>query len=646
MKKVKIFSVILSLVFVFISVVPAFSVNIEVENNDSEEPFQSEYENEFNKLHFYFGSEKMSDSKASTFALTKIGTSETNDYTYIDDNSELNSAIQKMDSYYEDCADDEPITMTVEFKSDFANTDEFINFSKERETVETIDELRNFRERLATFSKEYHRNETLSNLEKLNRLDFDSIELIDYSPFVKLEIDKNNVTTENLINLAADDGIVNVSLSLNDETQDEATWTRTMKEIGAYSTISSSLYTGEGIRVGVLELAVCEPTHKNLTGKSITIESGYNNDTLVVEDDDTGEKKRDLIDHANKVTSIIALMAPDAEIYASRNTNNGMGWFIEEGCDVVNCSFSRYIPTIQNTDGTYGYNDAQYMYYFDGLIDYQIKTHFISVVASAGNLRSDNTQANYNPMKQIRSPGLAYNAITVGGLECTLGFFDYELEYDSSACYVTTTNRTKPEISALFDVNIPNIGTCSGTSFSAPQVTGTIALMMCKYVRHALYPHAVKAMLISGAKETEGFTNINGSCFDDKVGAGCVNLLNIRNSECVIYFTTSNSMNSINNYIYTYNVSLKKNDVLQSSISWFAEVDYINQTCQISNLDIHIYDSSNNLVCSSSLGDFTNSEFVRYKASSAGTYTINVYQNGTLPSGIEDQPFAFVCNIL
>lgn len=32
--------------------------------------------------------------------------------------------------------------------------------------------------------------------------------------------------------------------------------------------------------------------------------------------------------------------------------------------------------------------------------------------------------------------------------------------------------------------------------------------------------------------------------------------------------------------------------------------------------------------------------------SSAGTYTINVYQNGTLPSGIEDQPFAFVCNIL
>lgn len=636
----------LSLLVILFSVIPAFSA---VDEKIAVEPLQTTYDNELNKLHFYFDLENTENQTGSAIARTSSSENSVDDdyFTYIDTENELDSAVENMNAYYEKHADEnELIQVTVEFKSNFENTEEYISFSEEKKTVKTLEEVREFREKLAAFSKEYHKNEAMSKLEELSSLDYSSIELIDYSPFVRLTINRDKISTESLLGLANSEEIANVSFVLKDEICNQATWDRTMREIEAYSTINSSLYTGEGIRVGVLELAVCEPTHTNLTGKSITIQPGYNNDTLVLENDEDGRKKSDYIAHANAVTSIIALMAPDAEIYASRNTSNGMSWFIESGCDIVNCSFSRYIPTAKGSDGTYGYNDAEYMYYFDGLIDYQIKTHYISVVAAAGNIVTDNEEPSYNPMKQIRSPGLAHNVITVGGLNCTLGFLDYDLEYHDSACYVTTTSRTKPEISALFTVDIPNVGTKSGTSFSAPQVTGSIALIMCKYAASALNPHAVKAMLISGANKTEEFSNISGSYFDDKVGAGCVSLLNLRNSKCITYMGSNNSESHINNYVYTYNVTLSKNDVLQNGISWYADVDYQNEICKISNFDIHIFDSSDNLVCTSSLGNFSNSEFVRYTAPSVGTYKIKVYQNGALPNGIEDEPFAFVCNIL
>ena len=338
-------------------------------------------------------------------------------------------------------------------------------------------------------------------------------------------------------------------------------------------------------------------------------------------------------------------MAPDVEIFSSRNTNNGISWFVDNECDVVNCSFSKYAKK-QLTSTTYDYVDAEYRYYFDGLIDYQIKVHCISVVAAAGNAVTDNTKPNYNPQKQIRSPGIAHNVITVGGLDCTLGLFDYDLEYNENSCYITTTGDAKPEISALYEVTIPNIGSRSGTSFAAPQVTGTIALIMCKYVENALKPNAIKAMLISGANQVDNHNNMSSSFFDEKTGAGCVSLDNLEDSECIIYMGSNNSSSLVNNFVYSYDISLRRNDILQNSVSWFAHFDDPTNTLDASNFNIMVYNSSGNLVASSSLGEFNTSEFIRYKAPSAGTCTIKVYQNGALAEGIESEPFAFVCNIL
>ena len=645
MKRLTSLCIVLTLLIVVLSISPAFSA---VEKNPTIEPLQESYDNDLNKLHFYFGLESSEDKTGSALARTVSNEVSVDDdyFTYIDTENELDSAIENMNSYCDKYVeDDELIQVTVEFKSEIENTPEFIAFHQEKENIKTIDELRDFRKRLANFSKEYHNEEVISYINELEGLEYDSIEIIDYSPFVRLSIKRNNLVTETLATMATNSKIANISFYVNDETINQATWNRTMREIEAYSTINNSTYTGEGIRVGVLETAVCEPSHSNLEDIKITIEPGYGNDTIDDSTDVARQDKEDRIAHANAVTSIIALMAPEVEIFASRNTNDGISWFVDMGCDVVNCSFSKYTKK-QLTSNTYDYVDSEYRYYFDGLIDYQIKVHCISVVAAAGNAVTDNTKPSYNPQKQIRSPAIAHNVIAVGGLDCTLGLFDYNLEYNESSCYVTTTGDAKPEISALYEVTIPNIGSCSGTSFAAPQVTGTIALIMCKYVENALKPNAIKAMLISGANQVDNHSNMNNSFFDEKTGAGCVSLDNLRSSECIIYMGSNNSTSLINSFVYSYDLSLSKNDILQNSISWYAHIDYANYTGDASDFNIMVYNSSGNLVASSSLGNFNTSEFIRYKVPSSGTYTIKVYQNGSLAEGIENEPFAFVCNIL
>ena len=94
-------------------------------------------------------------------------------------------------------------------------------------------------------------------------------------------------------------------------------------------------------------------------------------------------------------------MLPDAEFYFANTPSTttgtvleGIEWFIEQGCDVVNCSF--------------GYDqDVQYRYDVDAVYDYQIGANNIIVVAATGN----------SAEKYVGSPAQAYNVIAVGGVK-------------------------------------------------------------------------------------------------------------------------------------------------------------------------------------------------------------------------------------
>ncbi len=233
----------------------------------------------------------------------------------------------------------------------------------------------------------------------------------------------------------------------------------------------------------------------------------------------------------------------------------------------------------------------------------------------------------------------------VGGLDCSLSLLGYDLEYDPGACCIATNNSTKPEISAIMEVSLPNDDySYYGTSVSAPQVTACIALLCEKDPSFISDTDMTKATVIGAAKEIDDHTNINNSYFDYETGAGCISFVNLSKAVDRNYFANVNNANNANSIISQDTIPLSKNVVLQSSLSWSAHVDISNNICYITNYDIHVYDPDGNLVCTSALDSNSTVEFVRYKVKKAGTYTVAVYQNGEIPAGINWDYIGYTLN--
>ncbi len=638
MKKLRSISFVMVFVLIFLLMSPVYSVAEKGTDNvvtTQNHLIQKEYDNYLNKLHFYFSDVSSATEKTySKSAYDRTTVSVESSFDYIDDLTELDKAVDNMYEYGEKyLVDNESIQIVVEFDSDYENTKEYAEFFEEGSKIKTIDDLRAFKKNVAGFSKEYHRQENEKNITKLENIDYKKIKVIDYAPFVILEVDEKDIKAETLLDLAKEEVVLNISLSSEEKVENEASWSRTLNAIDVQATVVTGGYTGEGVNVGVFEIGICDVEHENLEDINIIVDGNCKTDY---------ENNNSTVNaHATAVTSIIALIAPDANYYFSNNTDVGLSWFIEQGCDVVNCSFG-YTNTRENGDVyEYDLNKAVYRYHIDGLYDYQIKANFINVVKSAGNKNNDNTKSSYNPYSHITSPGLAYSVITVGGLDCSLSLSGYDLVHDSGSCYVATNSSTKPEISAIYSVDIPEFGVKNGTSYAAPQVTACIALLCEKDAGFVWYPNLAKATVIGSAKEIDDHTNISNSYFDYESGAGCISYVNMNKAVDLNYTINVNRPNSV---IVSDTMSLSKNVVLQACLSWSPQIDISDNTCYITNYDIHVYDPDGNLVCTSALGSNSAVEFIRYRAQKAGVHTVAVYQNGANPTGTKTDYIAYTLN--
>ena len=125
MKRFTSMCIALTLLIVVLSISPAFSAAEKIQVT---EPLQETYDNNLNKLHFYFGLENAEDKSGSATARTLSNKVSVDDdyFAYIDTETELDLAIENMNTYCEKYADDESIQVTVEFKSDFEKTDEYL----------------------------------------------------------------------------------------------------------------------------------------------------------------------------------------------------------------------------------------------------------------------------------------------------------------------------------------------------------------------------------------------------------------------------------------------------------------------------------------------------------------------------------------
>ncbi|MBQ8288584.1 MAG: S8/S53 family peptidase [Clostridia bacterium] len=605
--KYKVFSVILALCVLILPITSFAAYSVEATSDSAD---KTESVNDYNKIHFHFNNE--------------------NHYT-IDDRDELTEATNDLSALSNSVSDysrnsdnqsDVSIEMTVQFESGFMQTEEYLSFSRERSTLDCIEEIRDFRSRLNSFSKTYHSNLIQQNLNTIDDIEYDSINAIDYSPFVLLSIDAATVDVQTLEYLCQCDNIESVSLGYECEESDEASWDTTLQGSNAYDIYSNSTYTGDGIRIGVFEAkGICESTLDHLSNINITRQYQY----------------EIVSDHATAVTSIIAQMAPDAEFYVARTSRvYYLSWFIEQGCDIVNCSFGDYNNNYNTTTQTYEYGDKYYRPEYDGVYDYQIEAHFITVVKSAGNYSTNNTKSDYNPYNEISSPGYAYNVITVGGVNTTYSNSEYHFNHAPNASYDCDSPVVKPNISAEFSVTIPNIGSKAGTSFSAPQVTAAIAWLFESNPEYCIYPDKTMALLTSTAQYTDDYSETI-EYFDAKVGAGVLDAQKmIDNSDNFIEHMNSETTSTIG--IVSEPIYLVAGTEIQISLAWLARTDgYVDKSgnihyseTDVTDFDLYLTTSQGgDVIAWSSLLD-SNVEMIRYTVETTGTYWIEVDLNDSI----------------
>lgn len=544
---------------------------------------KADNDNIYKKIHFYLG-----DSEEAT----------------IDDADELAKATSKLQQRSDNLKE---VQVTVQFESDFMNTDEYKAFAKERETLNSIEEVRDFRVRLNSYSKEYHAALATKGTALLGKMEYNSITPIEYSPFVVMKMDTAKVTASNLASVAEYKNVVSISVDRKTKPVATESWGEVLDGINAADIVWDETYTGWGIRIGILEAnGVCDINHPNLRYKNITVREEY-----------TGQ----IDEHATKVTSVLATIAPNAVFFVSKVNieEQGIAWFISQGCDIVNCSYADYADEYGNylTEGSFQYKNS-----VDGVFDYQILAHFITVVVSAGNKDSDNNG-------KLTSPGYAYNAITVGGVKKV----GNAVVHHENACY--DESSVKPNISAYYSVAIPNMELSSGTSFTAPQVAGCVAVLMESDLSYTTYPERIQSVLMSTAKKTNDYDNDVGN-FDEKVGAGVVDLQRMVDSNLSYQMNNWNSSSRV--YIAEIDVYLTAGQELQAALAWLVRaVNTSSSTIYVNgvystNYQLMVRGPSGSLVTASLLGN-GNVEMIRLTAPTSGTYQLVVLQASEVVMG-------------
>ncbi|MBQ8626553.1 MAG: S8 family serine peptidase [Agathobacter sp.] len=237
--------------------------------------------------------------------------------------------------------------------------------------------------------------------------------------------------------------------------------------------------TGEGIKIGQIE--------PGCSAYDAVISTDKYDNVLVQGEYDY---------HADNVYKIMSMVAPDAMYYGvgmydsstsaiPGNFYERVEWLLDQGVNIINMSAGYVGESVVNQ------YTARARW-----VDHIAYNHDVHFVISSGNTM--HLTGVQEVLQGVSCPGMAYNVITVGNTYSTAEE-KYLIHESSSYNHNGDSSTTyKPDIVApgtYYNEDGTVDEYSSGTSFSAPLVTGTIALM-CEY-RPALKTkqHIVKAIL-------------------------------------------------------------------------------------------------------------------------------------------------------
>ncbi len=392
---------------------------------------------------------------------------------------------------------------------------------------------------------------------------------------------------------------------------------------------------GAGVKIGQIEPGVPDLNFPGLSNASITCYSNYYGTTT----------------HASRVARIMVGqndgIAPQADLYCTDFNNllsfyTGIEWLIECGVNIINMSagFTSGNPSSPTAVGKYN-TCCKW-------VDHIAIQHDVHFVKSAGNRGP--TEDNPYGDSYITCPGMAYNVITVGGLDdsnssdvsdAVISDFSSYKEQDMS------DRAEKPNlVAAATNIAVGNT-TDSGTSFAAPQVSGVIA-QLCSYESSLKTKQSIMgAILAAGStcKVTGNNPGSNGGKFinyaineqiSNKEGAGRLNADEarkiIKNGK---YWKKTIYANS---FPYTQNVyiSSANNTLIRVAIFWLkrnslSSSDHTNTSMTepaFSNLDLKVYAPDGSLIDTSE-ADWSNFEIVQFEPTQTGYYQIVISKTGT-----------------
>ena len=447
---------------------------------------------------------------------------------------------------------------------------------------------------------------------------------------------------------------------------------------------------GTGVVVAVVDSGVDE-THPALAGLDSLgqprMVAGFN--SVPTEPNNTGD---DLHGHGTGVAGVILShdaknmgLAPDARFLNARALDadnnfdtgswieNGTGWAIDQGADVLNLSLNYYSTGDTSSAGNFD---------LDRLLDWAAfaPDHQVTSAVCVGNIED-----GAGRLTTPRSPAGSFNVLTVGHT----GPSNYDRLHNDSAYGPTSDGRSKPDIvapgqgittaSASWETG-GDFTNWTGCSFATPHVAGVLTQLIDYGQTNALStaPSLLKAVLLNSADKTvlnrsrepwaagsaelsNGVLEIT-SPLDPQTGAGQVNAIAAAHQyrsadqspgDVSPIGWNLNSISGENSNDYDLEIQPAVGTTLTTTLTWLRHVErFDNGNAQIDAADSYSTSGEGNAldnldllllrdgeVVARSISTVDNVEHIHWEIEQAGDYRIRVNRQFT-PNAGNDEDYA------